>query len=62
MGGLAATLLACSPPEPKDTSVIGEPLQRALDRAEAVELTVTDRAKSMRRELEQAEGANRPSN
>lgn len=60
IGALAITLLGCSPPEPKEASVIGEPLQQALDRAEALEQTMNERAEATRRELEEAEGARRP--
>ena len=56
LAALASSLLACSPPEPKETSVIGEPLQQALDRAESVEATLNEHAEAMRRELEEAEG------
>jgi hypothetical protein len=49
-------LCACAKPEPKEQSVIGEPLQRALERAESVEATVQEHADEMRRRLEEAEG------
>lgn len=49
-------LCACTKPEPKEQSVIGEPLQRALERAESVEDTLQQRATEMRRQLEDAEG------
>lgn len=59
LGLLASVVVACSPPEPKETSVIGEPLQRALERAESVGATLDERADALRRELEEAEGGSR---
>jgi hypothetical protein len=49
-------LCACAKPEPKEQSVIGEPLQRAMERAESVEDTLQQRAADMRRQLDEAEG------
>ena len=60
--GLAGALLACAPPAPEDPSVIGEPLQQALDRAESVEQELRQQADSLRRELEDAERGRRRSN
>ena len=56
LGVLAAALAACAPPEPKDASVIGEPLERALERAEAVQDTLNEHSEALRRELEEAQG------
>jgi hypothetical protein len=61
----AIALCACSSetstPEPaadneRPSSVIGDPLHQALDRAESVQNTLDDRAADMRRRLEEAEG------
>jgi hypothetical protein len=61
----ALALGACgsetSTPEPvandeRPSSVIGDPLHQALDRAESVQGTIDDRAADMRRRLEEAEG------
>jgi|AP12_2_1047962.scaffolds.fasta_scaffold42384_1 outer membrane lipoprotein-sorting protein len=49
-------LSACAKPEPKEQSVIGEPLQRAMERAESVEATLQQHADDMRRRVEEAEG------
>ena len=60
---VAVLLAACGgePPEPVDTderpaSVIGDPLHRALDRAESVQDTLDDRAAELRNRLEREEG------
>jgi len=60
---VVAALAACSSeqPEPEQSnerpsSVIGDPLHSALDRAESVQGTVDEHAAELRRQLEAAEG------
>jgi hypothetical protein len=60
---VALVLTACgsetSEPQASDerpASVIGDPLHRALDRAESVQDTVDARAADLRQRLEEAEG------
>jgi uncharacterized lipoprotein YmbA len=59
----AAVLAACSTeqPEPaqsneRPSSVIGDPLHDALDRAQSVQGTLDEHAAEVRRQLEAAEG------
>jgi hypothetical protein len=66
---LACGLLGCQPgaPEPEPdaeprTSVIGEPLHEALDRAESVQQTLDAQARALRRQVEEAEGNGRQTN
>jgi hypothetical protein len=56
MAGLASLVVACSEPEPADHSVIGEPLQQALDRASGVEDLMQEEAAELRRRIEEDEG------
>ena len=49
---------ACSKPETPEQSVIGEPLHRALERAESVQGTLDARAAEMRDRLEAMEAGN----
>lgn len=42
--------------EERPSSVIGDPLHRALDRAESVQGTLDDRAAELRQRLDEAEG------
>jgi len=60
---IVVALGACSSeqPEPersseRPSSVIGDPLHNALDRAESVQGTLDEHAAEMRRQLEAAEG------
>jgi hypothetical protein len=60
---LAGALAACSTEAPEPTrsdepppSVIGDPLHRALDRAESVQDTLDEREADLRERLQQAEG------
>ena len=56
--GLSACSEDRSEPDVSDErppSVIGDPLHRALDRAESVQGTLDDRAADLRQRLEQAE-------
>jgi hypothetical protein len=55
---MAASLSGCGGDEPEPAtrqSVIGEPLQQALDRAESVQDTVDAHAAQLREQLEAAE-------
>ena len=57
--GLSACGGERSEPQVSDerpSSVIGDPLHQALDRAESVQDTLDDRASDLRQRLEQAEG------
>ena len=60
--GFVSLQLACARPAPEDPSVIGESLQQALDRAEALEPALEQQADRLRRELEHAERGGRSAN
>ena len=57
----AGALVACGSDSQDETaeeprpSVIGDPLQRSLERAEAVQDTIDERASELRQRLEEAE-------
>ena len=55
---LGFTLAACAREKPPEDSVIGAPLQQALDRAESVQDTLDAQAAEMRRRIEEAEAGN----
>jgi len=58
LAAIPVLLSACAEPEDsaERASVIGEPLQQSLERAEGVEATVLQQAEDTRRRIEEAEG------